>query len=428
MKRVTLALLALLVGVRPAAAQVNVPGQPVSTTSSPTFVNQTLTGKITLPDTTSSTVGTMVFGSDYWAHNFVASGTTGQNVFIGKLAGNFTLTGSSSGTQGSLNTGIGYNTLHAITTAAGATAVGNNAGAALTTGLLFTGVGVDAGKATTTGGETTAIGAAALQANAEGIRNTGIGAQALYSLVGSNDDNVGSNNTAVGDGAGRPMTTGAKNTLMGVASGYSGGGTNALTTGSSNTFLGYNGGLCDADQVSNSIALGALACANNSNETVIGNSSTTSVTIKGVPSNAAVATATFSNPTSTTSTSAVHAAIGGTITPTVTGRVLIIVTGTIDNATGTTSGSGVQLRYGTGTAPTNGTSTTTGCGGGPCGTAVGGTVQILNLPAAGRAPFTVVGFVTGLTLNTAYWLDISQVSITGGTTQIRAGSLTAIEL
>jgi len=75
---------------------------------------------------------------------------------------------------------------------------------------------------------------------------------------------TGSQNTATGQNAGRAVTTGQQNTLLGANAGNSG--TNNLTTGSNNILLGYNA---------------AASSATVSNETTIGNSSTTSARIFG---------------------------------------------------------------------------------------------------------------------------------------------------
>jgi hypothetical protein len=102
--------------------------------------------------------------------------------------------------------------------------------------------------------------------------------------------------------------------------------------------------------------------------------------------------------------------LAGSITPSRTGNVLIIVSGTVVETTGTAAGVGVQyqLSYGTSTAPTSNAAKT--------GTQVGTVQKYLN-PATVTAvdvavPFSVQAVVTGLTVGTAYWIDLAAESIT----------------
>lgn len=122
------------------------------------------------------------------------------------------------------------------------------------------------------------------------------------------------------------------------------------------------------------------------------------------------------NPTGTTSTGGVMMGLAGAITPTLTGRVLIIISGNITNGTASDGGS-VTIRYGTGTAPSNAAALT--------GTAVGTSPQAV----AGTviAPFSVQAIVTSLTLSTAYWIDLSLAAVTGGTATIANVSISALE-
>lgn len=108
-----------------------------------------------------------------------------------------------------------------------------------------------------------------------------------------------------------------------------------------------------------------------------------------------------SNPSSTTSTSAVMMGLGSTIayTPTSTGNLEIILTGYTGTATAVTN-STVRPYYGTGVAPSN--------GGAVAGTALAAAVTVRS-PTAGvdGVPFTCVARVTGLSVNTAIWVDVS---------------------
>src|SRR5229473_2663960 len=88
--------------------------------------------------------------------------------------------------------------------------------------------------------------------------------------------------------------------------------------------------------------------------------------------------------------------------------------------TGTTSdGASLQIRYGTGTAPANGAALT--------GTAVGNNIADNN-PVTNKIPFSVQAIVSGLTVGTAYWVDVGLAAITGGTASIATVSVSALEL
>ena len=117
------------------------------------------------------------------------------------------------------------------------------------------------------------------------------------------------------------------------------------------------------------------------------------------------------NPTGTTNTTGLMMGLAGTITPALTGRILVTVTGTIFN-TGTTIGNGgkTQLRFGTGSAPANAAALT--------GTAVGSVLTSVNesTTASTKQPFCCTALISALTLGTAYWLDLSLAQVGGGGT------------
>jgi hypothetical protein len=128
------------------------------------------------------------------------------------------------------------------------------------------------------------------------------------------------------------------------------------------------------------------------------------------------------DPTTTTSTTGVMMGLAGSITPSKSGTILIVISGDIDN---NTSGDGaqVQIRTGTGAAPANGAALT--------GTTRGGLVKVLtptnNAGTTARVPFALNCLITGLTVGTAYWIDISLAAITGGTARVRDISISATE-
>ena len=113
--------------------------------------------------------------------------------------------------------------------------------------------------------------------------------------------------------------------------------------------------------------------------------------------------ATPADPASTTSTSGVMMGISGSITPANTGRVMIIISGDLKNGTnnGNTT---VQIRYGTGAAPTNGNALT--------GTSLGGQINMTAASANQRVPFSCNSIVT-LTVGTTYWIDLALKAVSG---------------
>jgi hypothetical protein len=124
--------------------------------------------------------------------------------------------------------------------------------------------------------------------------------------------------------------------------------------------------------------------------------------------NASVQTGVLS-PTGTASTTGVQMGLGltgCTITPVLTGRVELAISGRVSNSAASVITA--ALRSGTGTIPSNG---------GPLAeTQVGASAQATVAAAAAVLPMTLIGNVTGLTLGTPVWFDISlQVSAGTGT-------------
>lgn len=246
-------------------------------------------GNIYLASTTNtnSTSGAIYKGSIPFLHDFSLPGTTGRNTFLGGNAGNLTMTGST-GSQGSVNTGIGYYSLHANTR-------GSNNSA----------LGYDSLTDNTTGNSNTAVGAATLNNNIEGSLNTAVGGFALFSNVNGEyntangfvslyfnqaDDNTaighgslygntfGVRNVAVGKGALSDNTTGSNNVAVGP---YAADNTSlGLLNMTSSTFIGHRAN-SSADGITNSTAIGAGAQVNRSNQVVIGNANVTQTVLRG---------------------------------------------------------------------------------------------------------------------------------------------------
>ncbi len=128
-----------------------------------------------------------------------------------------------------------------------------------------------------------------------------------------------------------------------------------------------------------------------------------------------------SNPTGTTSTTGVMMGLAGAITPVSSGKILVIVSGTGQTSSSSgLDGCRVQIRYGTGVAPANAASIT--------GTA-SGALQTNNPNNNGiEQPFSLNGIVTGLSLGTAIWVDVSLAAINSGTSLLKSISISICEL
>jgi hypothetical protein len=140
----------------------------------------------------------------------------------------------------------------------------------------------------------------------------------------------------------------------------------------------------------------------------------------GDPVPAAATLSTPSNPTGTNSATGKMMGLAGTITPVITGRVLIIVSGTVANDTINKANS-MMIHTGTGAAPANGDA--------PAGTGRG----ITRLTGAHTAQneekaFVLQALVTGLDLNEAIWIDVHLISVAGGIASLTNLTISAIEL
>lgn len=125
------------------------------------------------------------------------------------------------------------------------------------------------------------------------------------------------------------------------------------------------------------------------------------------------------NPTGTTSTTGVMAGLAGAITPAKSGNIIIFAWGAMANNTAS-RGAFAQIRYGTGAAPANGVALT--------GT-YPGFFAFHDVAAANlTVPFCLMVIVTGLSVGTAYWLDLGQGARTSGTANLFGVSIGAFEL
>jgi hypothetical protein len=169
-----------------------------------------ISGNLILPATTATT-GQISLGGNTFVHGYGGPGTFGDNVFIGKGAGNFTMGGATL-IEGSENVGVGLQSFHANTTGFNNTAIGGFSMYSNTTGDGNTASGYNALEFNTSGGYNTASGLQSLTSNTTGSYNTGDG----YGALGANT--TGYENTASGFAAGNTNSTGFDNTFIGATS------------------------------------------------------------------------------------------------------------------------------------------------------------------------------------------------------------------
>ena len=169
-------------------------------------------------------------------------------------------------TSGFRNTAVGTASLEFNKTGNYNTAVGKSSLQNNTTGYENTAVGSSAASGNTTGYSNVAVGQDALTANTDGHDNTALGASALLSNTN------GQGNMASGVLSMLNNTTGQANTASGgLAMRYN-------VTGSNNTALGFDAGPgSNAININNSIAIGAHAVVNASNEIVLGDNNITAL-------------------------------------------------------------------------------------------------------------------------------------------------------
>jgi hypothetical protein len=274
----------------------------------------------------------------------------------------------------------------------GAVFIGSNAGSGSDgSSNVYIGNGAGMGSSST-GGDNIAIGTSAYSSSTSGSQNISIGGQAGGNLQD------GAENVILGDNSGSNLTSGSRNVLLGAAA----------NTGAAfvrTIALGYaanataNDQFAISDTVTNFRAVGL-----------------TSLTLPGPL--LATSSSTPANPAGTTSATAVMMGLAGSLTPTTTGKVMITVDGTIAHYTAGT-GATVRIVYGTGAAPVNGAAAT--------GTALNAAVT-LTATGSDSYPFCLTRIVTGLSLATAHWIDLSLLSAGGGTANVYDITISANEL
>jgi hypothetical protein len=136
--------------------------------------------------------------------------------------------------------------------------------------------------------------------------------------------------------------------------------------------------------------------------------------------NGATFTGTPTNPTATTSLTAVHMGVGSTcaITPSFSTRVFFSIQGVAANSTANQV-TAVALRFGTGAAPANGAAAT--------GTLIGAQQAITIAGGNTSSGFGLSGVVTGRTPGVALWFDVTAL-VSANTGTITNITCTAYEL
>ena len=227
----------------------------------------TLNGDLILPATTfADQSGIINKSASRFIHDFNYGNngtvtTTGQNMFIGSLSGNFTMGGTATETfHSSFNVGLGSFTLFANTTgyqnfAGGASTLVDN-----TTGFRNFAGGYFALTNNTIGFQNFGGGAFALRDNIDGDNNFGGG---FATLMHTTD---GNNNFAGGPSAGRYF--------------WNGGQAN-LTTVNNSIFIGGTTRAKD-NSGTNETVIGYMADGQGSNTVVLGNDSVTDTYLKGI--------------------------------------------------------------------------------------------------------------------------------------------------
>ena len=420
-----------------------------------------LSGVIDLSLTTDATTGVITKAGTPFLHDFALAGTSGNNLFLGSGAGNFTMTGST-GAQGSNNIGIGSSTLTANTTGTSNIAVGRGALQANTTGNFNTAMGDlvlfnnDTGEYNTawgygsmaqnlsgyqnvavgpttlsnnidgflnvaigsgamtgnaSGSSNVAVGASSLIANATGVSNVGVGASSLAFNLGSYNTAIGSNslsntdtgtyNTALGGYAGYDVTSGSNNILIGPVQTLGVG----ITTGSNNVVIGQDLQLSTVT-ASNQLNIGNLIFG-----TGLGSGATFSAGAVGIGNAAPSGLLTLGRVGGATGEIDFLGTTSGTVTLTTAAAAgtWVMTLPTDDGTLGyflQTDGAGVTSWAPTASAVTPGGSPTQvqfndgGTFGGISGTSTDGTTLTLVAPVLGTPASVTLTNATGLPLTT----------------------------
>ena len=219
-----------------------------------------LTGNLRLP-LTSATAGQIRLGPYLFLHGYGS-----ENAFLGRGAGNFSMTGQQNTgigaqalaetTSGSYNAAFGYRALTSVTTGSSNSSFGAYSLAANTGGNQNTAIGTGAMTVNTTGNGNVAVGSSAMELNTSGSYNVAVGVAAMDAATNA------TSNVAIGQHALATMATGTWNVAIGDS---------ALadsTHSETNVAIGY--GALRADAASANVAVGheALSLATVGTENV----------------------------------------------------------------------------------------------------------------------------------------------------------------
>lgn len=248
---------------------------------------------LTIPYTTSSSFGVIYKGTERFIHNYFASGTVGNNTFVGINSGNFSMGGGQY--EAINNTAVGTSSLNSLTTGHGNSAFGSgtlfrnsggyyNSAFGLSamfynqTGIGNSAFGYQALEFNTSGLNNCAFGGLAVFSNSTGKENSAVGFQALfsnnsdyntafgaYSLYSNTSgysnsafgwntlrNSLGIGNTSLGNESFYSLTNGDFNTAVGYFSGHD------FSSGSNNIIIGYNAQVPNSTG-SNQVRLGNAA-------------------------------------------------------------------------------------------------------------------------------------------------------------------------
>jgi hypothetical protein len=211
-------------------------------------------------------------GTDNMAVGYQAlkNNTTGTgNVAMGVNAMTLNAVGINGVAIGNTAMGTGINTGQQNV------AVGYRAMAANTSGQLQVAVGAESLTANTTGSSNTAVGRRSFGANTTGGENTGLGQNSSF------DNTTGGQNTSIGASALFSNTTGSQNVMVGYRAGaYVTYPSNMAQKLDNSIIIGYQAA-SGVDTSTNQIVIGYTTEGLGSNNTVIGNTSTTNSQIMG---------------------------------------------------------------------------------------------------------------------------------------------------
>ena len=111
--------------------------------------------------------------------------------------------------------------------------------------------------------------------------------------------------------------------------------------------------------------------------------------------------------------------LAGSFVPNTGGNAILSVTGDITCSV-IGDGATLQIAYGTGAAPANNAAL--------AGTPAAKALTFIASTVAGRMPFNLTAYVTGLVAGTTYWVDLAVQNLTGGTATIANVNVVAMEV